>query len=436
MARLHRTTLALLVCALGACNTASENEGCVDPNDPSKPGPDTSQCVRSTFPAQNFRAREVSGIVRRGEDPVVGAGVRIRPSALISSEGGPLDTNTDVAGFYRVPGAVASLYDISFKLPNGQNGRDDILLYRGVAGRYLEPQLDVPVRGFARSWIGKVDVRFDVPVPAGHAVLFLANGTGVAGVTGDSEKGLEVYTASYTSTATLHAIEYEVAAGLVSASAYAKADVVCDAGTVKVVTLHLDPIPEKRATPKFELDAPPGFVPGPVEVRINVGRSNDAPLVSIPWGSEVSLPPIPNVGFNYLLRATRADGAVSDSGESGFDIYGTTKIKLVAPPDVVGPASGATFGAGELLLAGGPGVIEHVFEPELATGASLHIVLRNGPDTPLADARAIGVSTLTGAYTWTVRSYSTLPFVENVVGVDARRFRPVGISAPRQVILR
>ena len=435
------TILLLLASLLGsvACDTASENEGCVDPNDRSKPGSDPSQCRRSTFSAQDFRARDVSGIVRRGEDPVVGASVRVAPSPHSSTlrDAPPVDTNTDVAGFFRVAGGVPALYDLTFKLPNGVNRRDDLLVYRDVAARYLEPQLEVPGRTLARSWIGRVDPRFDTPVAEGLAILFLASGEGIAGSTGDLASGLSVHMASFTRKATIHAIAYTPALGLNSATGYGSADVTSDAGATKVVNLHLDPITAERPTPTFELDAPPpGFVPGNIDVRIGVGRTSDALLVSIPWGTRVSLAPIPNQGFTYQVRATRADGAIADSGETGFDIGGLSKVKLVPPPEVIGPEAGATIGAGDLLLAGGPGIIEHVFEPTVPNGDTLDIVMRMGPETPLPDAKAVGVTALTGTYTWTVRSYPNLTFVEQVWGADGRRFRPFAISAPRTVVLR
>lgn len=436
MARAALLPLVVLVASFVACDSASENEGCVDPNDPSKPGSNPANCPRSVFPAQDFRARDVAGVVRRGEDPVVGAGVRVTPA--IGSPASPVDTNTDVAGFFR-SGAAPSLYDLTFKLPNGANGRDDLLVYRGVANRYLEPQLDLPTRTLGRSWIGKVDVRFDVPLPAGQAVLFLAGGDGVLGVTGDPSTGLAVHTASFTKKATLHAIAYDASVGPSSASAYGQAEVISDAGTVKVVTFHLDPIAGERRSPTFELESiPPGFVPQSIEIRISASRSSDAVLVSIPWGTPASIAPIPNMLFSHELRATRADGAVSDSGQTVFDVASTkpNRLTLVAPPDVTGPEPGATIGAGEMVRASGPGVIEHVFEPTTAGAAALNIVLRNGLETPIPDASAVGVSTLNGTYTWTVRSYPSLAFVEAVWGPDGRRYRPFAVSAPRTIVLR
>ncbi|MBX3228914.1 MAG: carboxypeptidase regulatory-like domain-containing protein [Labilithrix sp.] len=439
MARLAGTTLLFVASFAIACDSASEHEGCIDPADRSKPGPDPSQCPRSTFPEQGFRALEVSGIVRRGEDPVAGAQVHVTPAPDTTTLAGspPFDTTSDVAGFFRVASSVPKRYDLSFRLPGGLDGRDDVLVYRSVGGRYLEPHLDLPVRTLATAWVARVDVRLATPLAAGQALRFLAAGDGVVGVTGDAASGLFVHTTRYTATATLHAIAYDAARGLNSATAYAKVDVITDAANPKVLALHLEPLTGERPTPTFELEeAPPGFVPGDVVVRIGVGRTSDAVLVSIPWGTTTSLAPIPNQSFTYQLRATRADGAISDSGETGFDIGALTKIKLVAPPEVTAPADGATIGPGDLLGAGGPGVIEHVFEPASATGAGMHIVQRLGPETPLPDPRPLGVSTLAGTYTWTVRSFPNLTWVENVWGPDGRRYRPFAISPPRTITIR
>lgn len=429
MAR-HGATLGLLLLlsTAVACDTAGEHEGCADGTDP-------SACARSTFPAQDTKARDVSGIVRRGEDGVPAALVRVAP-AVNSIDTGSFTTtvSTDAVGLYRARGRVSSLYDLSFVLPGGPDGRPDVMVFRGVAYRYFEPQLDVSGRSLPRSWAGHVNVHLDAPLAEGHTLLFLAFGDGVYGVTGDLQTGLDVHTARFEQNATIRAVEYDAAKGLISASAYGHADVISDAGTAAAVTLHLDPITETK-TPVFTIDLPPGFVPGAVDIRLGSSRTSDALLVSIPWGQSMAVPIVPEQGYTYHLRATRADGAISDSGETNFDLAKTTLISLPAPPEPLLPEAGSTVTGGDPLSALGTGILEYVFEPQTAGAPPMHVV-GTSAQTVIPDLRALAVEKVVGDYTWTVRRFPTMTAVENMWGADARRYRPVAISAPRSFSLR
>lgn len=417
----------LLLSTAVACDTAGEHDGCVD-------GVDPSECPRSLFPAQQAWMQNVAGLLRRGEDGVAGALVRVT-SAEGSSTNFTAGTSTDEVGAYRVLDWVPSVYDLSFVIPNGPDRRSDVFVLRGVSYRYLEPQLDVAGRSLPRSWIGHVQVQLDAPLAEGHSVLFLAAGDGVYGVTGDLQKGLDVHTAKYEQRATIRAVEYDAAKGLISASAYGKADVISDAGTASSVTLHLEPI-TANVTPEFSIDLPPGFVPGAVEIRVASSRTSDALLASIPWGQSMTLPLVPDQGYTYHLRATRADGAVSDSGEVYFDPAKPALVSLPAPPEPLAPEDGATFGAGDPISSRSDrGILENVFEPQTAGAPALRVVTTK-LDTTLPDLHALNVEKGVGSYTWTVRRYSTMTVVENVWGADARRYRPVAISAPRTLILR
>lgn len=410
-----------------ACDSAGEGEGCADGSDP-------SACLRSSFAAQDSRAREVSGIVRRGEDGVEGAFVRIDPSAASLGTTFSATTSTDAVGFYRVPGPVGSFFDLGFALPGGPGGRTDVLVFRDVSYRYMEPQLDPPTSSLPRSWLGHVLVTLDAPLPAGHKVLFLASGDGVYGVTGDLAAGIDVHTARYSQSANIRAIEYDEAKGLISASAYGKADVVSDAGRSTTLMLHLDPITLSQ-TPVFTIDLPPGFVPGDVQIRFGSSRTSDAFLTSIPWGQSAALPIVPDQGYTYRLRATRADGAVSDSGEQAFAVSAPALISLPAPPEPVTPDAEASVGAGDPLAASGTGILEHVLEPEAAGAPGIRVVGTSAVTT-IPDLASLAVSGGTGRYVWTVRRFSTLTTVEGIWGADARRSRPVAISAPRRLVLR
>ena len=85
---------------------------------------------------------------------MAGAFVRVAPAELSISSASTFvgSTSTDDIGFYRVLGDVPAVYDLTFVLPGGRDGRSDVLVYRGVGYRYIEPQLDVPGRSLPRSW--------------------------------------------------------------------------------------------------------------------------------------------------------------------------------------------------------------------------------------------------------------------------------------------
>lgn len=433
------TTLLLvfLSAAAVACDTASAFEGCVDPKDPTKKGTDPHACPQSNFTEQDFRAREISGTARRGEDGVAGAQIHVSPSAILETDADALTTDVaaNLLGFYRVTGNIASRYDLLIKMPNGVNGRDDVMQYLGCAQRAFEPQLEVAGRTLPRSWSGHVDVRFDAAIESDHAVLFLASGTNVFGVTGDLSTGLSVHTLDFTETATIHAVEYDPAKGLISASKYGKADVLSDAANAKVVTIHLDPI-TGSATPKFTLTAPPGFTPTTVDVRIGATRTSDALLASIPFGQLTTIPIVPNLGYTYELSAKRDDGALSDSGETFLDVNATTAVTLIEPPTVTSPGELAQLTKGDVLAASGTGVLEHVFEPLVNGNAGIRILVANASQAVVPDLGIVNEQKLTGQYVWTVRRFSNATYVEQIGGADARRFRPSATSPRRTIYMR
>ena len=99
------------------------------------------------------------------------------------------------------------------------------------------------------------------------------------------------------------------------------------------------------------------------------------------------------------------------------------------------PAEGATIEAGQTVSAVGRGILEHVFEPATPGAPAVRIV-GTSMDTTLPDLEALAVDKGTGNYTWTVRRFSTMTAPDNIWGADARRYRPVAISAPRQLVFR
>ncbi len=376
---------------------------------------------------EDVRAREIGGVARRGEDVVAGALVRVEPSPgfAAASSTQAIATFTDSAGFFSVR-PVALRYDLSTKLG------DDLLYYRAVAGRYLEPSLEGP-RVFGRAYAARVDVRLDRPIAEGRSVAFFANGNDVFTVSGDLTTGLSVLQRKYVVAGAIHVLEYETAGGFEKATAYGKADVSFDAGVARVVNVVLEPIPFVME-PTFAISAPPGFAPTEIEIRFGFSRTSDALLATVPVGSTRSIPAIPNAGYTYRVRATH-DGAVSDTGENLFNPAGAvTEIELPHPPALAAPADGETRAVGETLLVDGEGLFEHVLAPE-GGGRTIRIVTRQR-DATLPDPTALGAPVATGPHTWTVRAFPTARFPEELSGLDTRRYRPMGTARPRTIALR
>ncbi|HVM69121.1 MAG TPA: hypothetical protein VM204_04715 [Gaiellaceae bacterium] len=432
MSPLARTLLPLplLACFLAGCDESSAFEGCVHSEDPeATSGSRRAECPPSVFPQEDLRAREVVGFVRRGEELVSGAVVRVEPTpGFAAGRSAPVtSTITDAVGFFGGLRPVALRYDLSVNL--GQ----DVLVYRGLATRYVEPSIEGEPRVVPRAWSAKVDTRLDRPAPPGHSVAFFANGDGVFGVVGDLGTDLSVLCRTYTCPATLHALEYETSGGFEKATAYGKADVTLDAGVARLAAITLEPIPF-FVEPALPVTAPAGFEPTVVEVHFGFSRTSDALLTTVPPGGSKKLPIIRNAGYTYRARATK-DGAVSDTGEIGFDVLlPSTEVVLPEPPVAIAPLAGESLGAGDALVADGEGVFEHVLAPE-AEGPSLRIITAS-PVATLPDLHVLGARAAAGPYTWSVRVYPEARFADALSGLDVRRYQPMGVSPPRSIVLR
>lgn len=414
--------------SLVGCDSSTVFDDCID--DPAAaPGSRRMSCRSSVFNAEDLRAREVVGVVRRGEDLVPGAIVRVDPSPGFAgaSSAAAVSTITDAAGFFGGLRPIALRYDLSTRLG------DDFLYYRGLAGRYVEPSLEGP-RTFARAYSARVDLRLDRAIPEGHSVAFFASGDGVLSVSGDLATGLSVLQRKYTTTTTIHVLEYETSGGFEKATAYAKADLVLDAGLPRIASASLQPIPF-FVEPKLVVSAPPGLAPSAVEIRFGFTRTSDGILTTVPVGATPKIPIIPNAAYTYRARAT-LDGAVSDTGEIGFDVLlPETEVELPELPSAASPLEGEARGPGEtLLVGGGEGVFEHVIEPE-GGGRTMRIITRQR-ETTLPDVTVLGGALAAGPYTWTIRSYPTARFTEELSGLDSRRYRPMGVAKPRSIVLR
>lgn len=405
------------------------------------PGERVNACPWSQFPAEDARGREAVGRVWRGEELVAGALVRVDRAAFGSASAGlPLTTVTDAVGFFSGLRATPFRYDLSVLL--GQT----LIVYRDVTARYTEPSIESD-RGSVwsgRAWTSHVDVGFDRPLAAGHSVAFFSSGAGIYSVRGDAASGLSVLTDKYTTNATLHAVEYETAGGLAKATAFARVSVDVDAGEGRFARFVFSPV-TRFFTPKFSGKLPAGFTNASVDVILSFSATSDARLVTVPLNEAASFPYIVDVGYTYRARATRQDGAVSDSGETGFSAdKDETEVELPELPEAVTPAFGETRGAGELLVAQGSsssevgrGVFEHVLAPVAPTapGASEIRVVTADSRAELPDVASLGASAA-GAYAWSVRAYPTAKTSQELTGSRARRYRPTAIAPPRTIILR
>lgn len=377
---------------------------------------------------EDARGREVGGVVRRGEDLVAGAVVRADPTPGFASatSADAVSTITDAAGFFGGLRPIALRYDLSVKLG------EDLLYYRSVARRYIEPSLEGP-RVSARAYTARAVLRLDRAVPEGRAIALFASGDGVLGVAGQDGGVVSVLQQRFTTHAAIHVLEYESSGGFEQATAYGKAELTLDASVTKLADVTLAPI-GSFVEPTFSVSAPAGLAPAEVEIRFSFTRTSGALLATVPLGSPTELPAIPNAGYTCRARAAR-DGAVSDTGEVWFDPYRpVTELTLPAPPVAVAPLDGEARAPGESLLVDGEGVFEHILTPE-GGGRTLRIITRQR-DATLPDPALLGARPASGPHSWTVRSFPSVRFAEDLSGLDARRHRASGASAPRTVTLR
>ncbi len=437
MSTLARTLALLLlpVAAFVGCDSTSAFEGCDGTADAElAPGSRRGQCPASAFPAEDARSREIFGVVRRGEDVVGGALVRAEPSPGFASSGAAAaaTTVTNAAGVFSGLRTLSLRYDLLVKLDRPAPAEAEVLVFRELAGRYVEPSLEGPLTA-TRAYAARVDVAVDRAVPAGHSLAFFASGVGVQGVTGDLATGLTVLSGSYSSSATLHVVEHETAGGLAKATAYGTTLVRVDAGVARFATIPLQPIPF-FVEPRLTARSPAGASPVTIDVAFAFSRTSGGALASIPAGGAASLPILPSAGYTYRGRATK-DGAALDTGEIAFDVLlPATEVELPSPPSVLSPLGGEARAVGESLLVDGEGVFEHVLAPAEG-GATIRIITAQH-EVALPDITALGLAAASGEYDWTVRSYPTARFAEQLAALDARRNRPMTASPARRILLR
>lgn len=431
-----RTLPLLFLTSLAGCDRSGAWPDCVGPGDPSAaPGSRRDACPTSQFPDEDYRTREVSGVVRRGEDVVPGAAVRIDPSPGFASaaEAQVAKAVTDAAGSFTGLRTVAFRYDLFVNLGASSSGNDDVMVFRELASRHVEPSLE-GAQTFARAWTARVAVSLARPVAPGQALAFYVSGDPLYTAQAASGNEVTLLTRDYSSAGTLRVVEYDPAGGLETATAYGKADFQSIAGTTVPVPVELTPI-DRVAEPKFTVVGPAGFDAKAIEIRFAFSRTSGGVLATIPLGTSRPLHIIPDCPYTYRVVAT--NGAVtSDTGEVGFDILETASNLVVvsAPPTIVGPAAGESRAVGESLVVDGPGVFEHLLAPKDG-GPSVRIVTAQKAAS-IPDLGAIAPRAAAGNYTWTVRSYPTAHFADELAGLDVRRGRPMTTSAPRTILLK
>jgi hypothetical protein len=412
---------------LGGCDQAGTYKNCTDPADPA-PGSQKNDCPPSTFVMPHDVAwRDVSGIVWKGNTGVNGAVLSLSPLAtqpnvkIISALAG-------INGFFGPLHDLALEYDLTVRADS------DVMVVRGATTRYVQPAFEGP-DNLTAGWSKRISIATDPPLGPGRTLALFATGTTAIAVTGDLDSGLSLVDKDYAANATIHAVEYEKGKDLTTATAYGKADVFVSASVPQPVPIHLDPIAQFAET-KLVLDAPPGFSATTADLALVYSPTSLAHLTTMTLGVTIKLPVIPNrAAYAYHVRATAPDGAVAESGEQALD-FGQPEVKASLLPSAVleSPADGASIDRTMPLQASGSGILEHVLVPASGTG-SLRIITRDSTAI-LPDPTLVGGSVPTGKYTWTVRNYPGITFVDNLGGADPARYERVSTSAPRTVVIR
>lgn len=422
---------ALIGLVLGACCVAACDSG----EDP-KPV--------STFNPEEPLARQLSGRVLDGTEPVEGALVRIEASSDLASDlflaatsELPRTASTDAAGLYRVRFAPF-IYDLSVRSDR------ELLVIREAQTRYVEPQLgaDGPITGFkARA----APTTLPPPEP-GNAVAYFVSGPDARTLTGDAGE-LELTFRRFDTTITLHALEYVARDGLAHVVREGRAEIPVKSGSSTAPTITMLDTNEK-ATFSFVAVPPAGYTLGPIEIEVDLGLRTSAALVArVAPNAPFEITRVPGATYTVRARAT-LEGAVSDTGRRAFDpAVETTTLKLPAPIAVEAPIDDDASPSGfdtlrpVLLEAGGllaarftEGVVEHALVPVEGDAAVIRVATSNRTTT-LPDVTRMGLPPAAGRYTWTVQHFPDPAHAEYVSGADARVVLSSWTSTPKVIVL-
>lgn len=417
--------LLCVTCCVGACDSGEE------------PKP------VSTFPGEDPFARQLVGRVYQGTEVVEGALVRIDPASalaydvqLAATSELPRVTSTDPTGFYRVQFAPF-YYDLSVR-------HDQVLLVmRGVAGRLVLPQLgaDAPVTGFHANMVPTTE-----PLPkAGNAVAYLVSGADARTI-GGGPGSFDVTFRRFSTTITLHALEYVARDGLANVVRSGKVDVPVTSGVASAPVVPTSDRTTKK-TVTFEATLPAGFSMASLELAVDAGlRTSQAPVANVSLGTPYEITLAPDVAYSVRGRAT-SGGAVSDSGRFVFD-PNAGKVSLLfpgpvsaeTPVDDDAPATGGLAPVtlepgGVLAVRLGTGIVEHVLSPVIPGGPVVRI-MTDARATTVPDVTQMGLPPPTGRYDWTFQHFPTLLHVEQLAGEDGRVALPSSRSGPKAVLFR
>lgn len=451
---LRRSFLSFVIFVGAAGCEHPSYEECTYTDDPaSTSGARRDKCAPSQFVITTTDWRDVAGQVLRGENGVNSAVIRVEPTDEYASETkGGLRTilTTDAGGFFGPIRNVSLRYNASFR------DGSDILLYRGVSGRYMFPSFD-PKPGaarFAKAYSAGFAPVLTGPLlgdsqtlPANKALTFFATGEKAYDIIGSYADGsLKILGSEYSYPATIHALLHDAGGDLTTATAYAKVDLRVVANTTASVNLVFAPIPEIKET-KAVLSATssPLYIPGSIELTVGYSRTSSRKVGVVEMNKMTRIPAFPNhVYVTYRARVEASDGSVSDSGEMGFNIFQEENaIALPPAPVILEPANGSTVQPNDrrtTLLASGSkgGLYEHILVPMTSpslTGQTTETgsvrIFTSSPTTPVPDLHALGATPTTGEYTWSVRAYPAIRVPEALGGFDGRRFLAFGVSSPR-----
>ena len=379
-------------------------------------------------------ARQIQGRVLLGTEPAANAIVDVVPSFGLSLEvrlpdaGDPnraVDlTTTDLDGHYQLLNG-AFLYDLSVRKDR------EVVVFRGLARRNFDPSLgrDAELRGFT----SRISAATDPPPAPGNAIAFLVGGADARALSGDQGSLLATFR-RFDTAITLRAIEYVASSGLAAAVRAGKVDVlVHDGGAATAVVPTALASAEHAIEVRFIAAAPAGFALSMVDVMMDFGlRTAARPVASVAAGTPLRIAVVADARYFARVRALHA-GVVSDSGFQPFDPNPAKAVVVLTLPP---PIADAKFERGNFSAMPVPskGVVEHVLTPASAAGISLRLATAAGI-TALPDLTRLGLTRMTGRYSWSVQHFPALEHIEDLGGEDGRLFTPVSTTAPRPIDL-
>lgn len=375
----------------------------------------------SRFNGEDKKGREVAGNVSIGEDLHAGAQLSIGwPRRWGPPPSPPTNLVADVNGFYYGVRAPGTRYDLDVNLG------DYLLSYGGLGARFLRTTVEQETPSLARGWRTKIDLQVTPEPTAEQTVTLFAFGGGVFGIEGSYEDGFSLVTTEFAVDTGVVVVVHERGKDLSTAVATARWGLRSNPEVPQLVQVTVEPI-AKRVTHRVDVDGP-----ATVTFYSSVTRTSFAKLATVAAGESIDLPVIADNGISIRVER-RVGGTFARSAELGVNAEKPPELLVLpAPPTASSPDDGAVVGADVELVARGVGVFEHVLVSEEGR-PEIRLVSTDGVTT-LPDYSRIGAEPPKGRYLWTVRHYPGLKFVEQLTGVDARRFVSMAASEPRTLV--